>query len=72
MASFKKLGDAHNGVARTEHVAVCVIGLVMGHPTTLPQLFLVFHSQRRIPIDELAAVSQAKSTGYIDKVPNIN
>ena len=28
------------------------------------------HCQRRIPIDELSAVSQATSTSYIDKVSN--
>ena len=28
------------------------------------------HCQRRIPIDELSAVSQATSTSYIDKVTN--
>jgi hypothetical protein len=30
----------------------------------------LLHSQRRIPIDELSAVSQASSTNYFDKVTN--
>ena len=35
-------------------------------PSDVPTL----HSQRRVPIDELSAVSQATSTSYIDKVSN--
>ena len=46
----------------------CVIGLVMGHPTSNSSSSSI-HSQRRIPIDELSAVSQATSS-YIDKVTN--
>ena len=40
----------------------------MGHPRV--PLFINRHSQRRIPIDELSAVSQATYTSYIYKVTN--